>query len=138
MEVLVATIILKDNKILMVKETKKDAEGLLNFPAGHLEKDENLIKGALREIKEETGFEAQITSLIDTKYFSRKDKTYLAFVFQGELVNDKTTNNELNFDFYDIEFIRNNPDLLRNDKLIIPALDCINLGNKEVLDILQR
>ena len=33
MEVIVGTIILKDNKVLMVKETKKECYGKLAFPA---------------------------------------------------------------------------------------------------------
>lgn len=138
MEVLVATVILKDNKVLMVKETKEEAKGLLNFPAGHLEKDETLIEGAIREIKEETGYNAEIISLIDTQYFSRKDKNYVAFVFLGELVNNpEPLYNELAFDFYDIEYLKTNKSLLRNEKLIIPALNRIHLGNKDVINILN-
>ena len=137
-EVLVATVIAKDNKVLMVKETKEEVKGLLNLPAGHLEKNETLIEGALREIKEETGMEAKITSFIDTQYFTRKEKDYIAFVFQGELIkNIETSNNELDFDFYDIKYLKENKNVLRNEKLIIPALNKINLGNSEAVDILN-
>ena len=137
-EVLVATVIVKDNKVLMVKETKEEVKGLLNLPAGHLEKNETLIEGALREIKEETGMEANITSFIDTQYFTRKEKNYVAFVFQGELIkNNNNTNNELDFDFYDIEYLKENKKVLRNEKLIITALNKINTGNRESIDILN-
>lgn len=137
-EVLVATVIVKDNKVLMVKETKEEVKGLLNLPAGHLEKNETLIEGALREIKEETGMEANITSFIDTQYFSRKEKDYVAFVFQGELVkNIEASNSELDFDFYDIKYLKENKTVLRNEKLIIPALNKINSGNRDAIDILN-
>ena len=43
-EILVATVIVKDNKVLMVKERKEEVKGLLNLPAGHLEKNETLGK----------------------------------------------------------------------------------------------
>jgi len=137
-EVLVATVIVKDNKVLMVKETKEEVKGLLNLPAGHLEKNETLIEGALREIKEETGMEANITSFIDTQYFSRKEKDYVAFIFQGELVkNVEASNSELDFDFYDIKYLKENKTVLRNEKLIIPALNKINSGNRDAIDILN-
>ena len=137
-EILVATVIIKDNKVLMVKETKEEVKGLLNLPAGHLEKNETLIEGALREIKEETGMEANITSFIAAQYFSRNEKDYVAFVFQGELVkNLEASNSELDFDFYDIEYLKENKTVLRNEKLIIPALNKINSGNSDAIDILN-
>ena len=137
-EVLVETVIAKDNKILMVKETKEEVKGLLNLPAGHLEKNETLIEGALREIKEETGMDAKIISFIDTQYFTRKEKDYITFVFQGELVEkDESFNNELDFDFYDIEYLKENKSLLRNENLIISAINKINTGNRQSVDILN-
>ena len=106
-DILVFSVILKDDKVLMVKETSKDVEGLLNFPAGHLEKNETLIEGAIREIKEETGLDAKIISLVDTQYFSRKEKNYVAFVFQGQLIeSNHGEDSELSFDFYNIEYLK--------------------------------
>ena len=60
MEIIVGAIIIKDNKILMVKETKKECYGKWAFPAGHLEKNENIMDGARRETKEETGCNIQL------------------------------------------------------------------------------
>ena len=135
-EILVATVILKDNKVLMVKEQKEDIRGLLNLPAGHLEKGETLIQGAIREVKEETGIDASIIKLIDMQYFSRGEKDYVAFVFQGELNQGQIKSiNELEFDFYDIQHLKANPDKLRNERLILSALDRVNC-KKDVLKIL--
>ena len=137
-DILVFSVILKDDKVLMVKETSKDVEGLLNFPAGHLEKNETLIEGAIREIKEETGLEAKIISLVDTQYFSRKEKNYVAFVFQWKLIeNSHSNDNELFFDFYDIEYLKNNKSILRKEKVIITALNKINTDNNKIIDILD-
>lgn len=60
MEIIVGAIVIKDNKILMVKETKKECYGKWAFPAGHLEKNENVMDGARRETKEETGCNIQL------------------------------------------------------------------------------
>ncbi len=134
--VLVSTVIVKNNKVLMVKEIKEEVKGLLNFPAGRLEKGETLIQGALREIKEETGFDAEITHLIDIKYFTKKEIDCVAFVFQGKLVNNQNAlNSELECNFYDIEYLKSNLNILRNEKLIISALNKINKGNSEVINI---
>lgn len=37
MEIITGIIIVKDNKVLMVKESKKECYGKLAFPAGHVE-----------------------------------------------------------------------------------------------------
>lgn len=137
-EILVATLIIKDNKVLLVKEKKQEAKGLLNLPAGHLEKNETLIEGAKREVKEETGLDVKITSLIDTQYFSKGDKDCVSFVFQGELEKNSTkTENELSFDFFDINFIKNNEQILRGGKLILFALEKINCGSKSAISIIR-
>ena len=36
MEIIVGAIVIKNNKILMVKEAKKSCYGQWNFPAGHV------------------------------------------------------------------------------------------------------
>lgn len=72
MEVIVGTIILKDNKVLMVKETKKECYGKLAFPAGHLKDEENLLEGAKRELMEETGYTAKLIKAFPLITFSGK------------------------------------------------------------------
>ena len=57
MSVIVGGIIEKDGKILLVQEKKKSCYGKWNIPAGHLEPNESIMHGAIREIKEETGME---------------------------------------------------------------------------------
>lgn len=61
--IVVGAIVEKDGNILLVKEKKPQA-GLWNTPAGRLEQNENALEGAIREIKEETGFDIEINSLI--------------------------------------------------------------------------
>lgn len=136
-EIIVATVIIKDNQVLMVKEKKDEVKGLLNFPAGHLEAGETLVAAAIRETKEETGFDAKIIALIDTQYFTHQDKNLVIFIFQGELTrNTNASMNELEYDFYDIEFIKSHPSLLRNKKMIVSALNKIDQGNNAVIKIL--
>ena len=60
MEIIAGTIILKENKILMVKEAKKECHGKWSFPAGHLEQNETIFAGAEREAYEETGCKVKL------------------------------------------------------------------------------
>ena len=49
-------IITKDNKVLLIKQTK----GHWGFPKGHVEKNETEIETAIREVKEETNLDVEI------------------------------------------------------------------------------
>jgi 8-oxo-dGTP pyrophosphatase MutT (NUDIX family) len=62
-DVTVATIVVREGRLLMVEE---DVQGrrVLNQPAGHLEPDESLFDAALRETLEETGWRVRLTAFI--------------------------------------------------------------------------
>lgn len=62
-DVTVATIVVADGRLLMVEE---EVQGrlVINQPAGHLEPDESLPSAALRETREETGWEVRLTAFI--------------------------------------------------------------------------
>lgn len=92
--VTVAAIIERDGKFLLVEE--HCPEGLrLNNPAGHLEPDESLVEGCMREALEETTCLFRPTALLGV-YMSRtrraaqggapaQDLTYVRFAYCGEL-----------------------------------------------------
>lgn len=137
MEVLVATLICKNNKVLLVTEKKKEAVGKLNFPAGHLEVGETLTQGACREVLEETGLSVKITHLIDVQYFSRNEKSFVAFVFKGKIKLKEPKTNELKFDFYDINFVKQHTETLRNPDLILSALKKAKGGSKKAAKLMN-
>lgn len=60
--VTVATLVEDQGRFLMVEEIS-DGRAVLNQPAGHLEADESLIRAALRETLEETGWEVELTAV---------------------------------------------------------------------------
>jgi len=49
--------IISDGKILLVQESHKEARGLWSFPLGHIEDGETEAVAAVREVKEETGYD---------------------------------------------------------------------------------
>lgn len=69
------SVLIKDDKILLIKRIRGDYIGLLGLPGGKVEKDEHLSEAAIREIFEESGIKS-------------KFKNYLGFVSEL-LIEDK-------------------------------------------------
>jgi len=70
----VATVVERDGLFLIVEEL---IEGriLYNQPAGHLEADETLQEGALRETLEETAWDVQLTGVLGLYHYTSDDGT---------------------------------------------------------------
>ncbi len=62
--VIAGVVISKDGKYLLVQEKKLEAYGLWNLPAGRLEAGETVEELAVREAKEEAGFDVELTKKI--------------------------------------------------------------------------
>ncbi|MFT7491887.1 MAG: ADP-ribose pyrophosphatase YjhB (NUDIX family) [Pseudohongiellaceae bacterium] len=79
--VTVATLVVKDNKFLMVNEIPDGIE-VCNQPAGHLDENESLINAARRETIEETGWEVEITNYLGLyRHATSNGITYLRHSF---------------------------------------------------------
>ena len=86
--VTVAAIIEDSGKYLLVEE--QTSNGILfNQPAGHLEPDESIIQGAIRETLEETGYTFVPQSVLGIyRWRSRAENiTFLRFAFTGSVVH---------------------------------------------------
>ena len=74
-------IIIKDNKVLLVYEKNMNFWG---FPKGHMEKGENEIETALREVKEEVGLDVEIDNekryVLNYNVRNEIDKTTVLYV----------------------------------------------------------
>ena len=91
-DVTVATVVVRDGRLLMVEETVA-GKLVLNQPAGHLEPDESLLDAALRETVEETGWHVRLTAFIGayqwkapTRADGGEGRHYLRFAFAAEPV----------------------------------------------------
>ena len=62
-DVTVATVVVRDGRLLCVEE-RTNGHLVINQPAGHLEPDESLVEAAVRETREETGWNVRITHAI--------------------------------------------------------------------------
>jgi 8-oxo-dGTP pyrophosphatase MutT (NUDIX family) len=81
--IVVACIVERDSRFLTVEERINGAS-LLNQPAGHWERGETLIEGAIREALEETGWDVRPTHLLGLYHHEPADLGYgflrIAFV----------------------------------------------------------
>ncbi len=82
-------IVEKDGKLLMVQEGKQVARGLWNLPGGKLELNESIIEGALREIREETGFEIKLDGLVGVYQINYKNDNIprIHFRFKASIIS---------------------------------------------------
>lgn len=91
METIVGTIILKDGKILMVKEAKEKCYGKWAFPAGHIEPNETIYEGAKRETLEETGCTVNLKKAFPVFLKNTNDSKIVMMHFLSDLVNEENS-----------------------------------------------
>ncbi|GAB3384531.1 NUDIX hydrolase [Lysobacter fragariae] len=91
-DVTVATVVVNEGRLLIVEESVS-GQLVLNQPAGHLEPDESLQEAALRETREETGWDVRLTAFVGAYQWKapprpgeRDGRHYLRFAFAAEPV----------------------------------------------------
>ena len=87
-DVTVATLVVRDGRLLCVEE-RANGRLVINQPAGHLEPDESLIEAAVRETREETGWNVRVTHLVGAyQWKAETGRHYLRFAFAAEPVDE--------------------------------------------------
>lgn len=61
----VGVVCLRGDEVLLIRRGTPPRQGEWSLPGGRIEPGERMIDAALRELREETGVEAEITGLID-------------------------------------------------------------------------
>ena len=84
-DVTVATVVVSDGRLLCVEE-RVNGRLVINQPAGHLEPDETLAEAALRETREETGWDVRLTGFLGAYQWKAPEtgRHYLRFAFCAE------------------------------------------------------
>lgn len=109
MRVIAGCIVVRDNKILMVKEAKKKCYGQWNYPAGHVDEFEKITEGAIREVFEETGCKVKLTGVLPIASIDLEKETHILIKFTAEILeeNIKFDKNEiLDVKWIDIEELK--------------------------------
>jgi 8-oxo-dGTP diphosphatase len=99
--------IIFDNKKRVLLCHRKDHD-LWNLPGGALEVGESVTDCAIREIKEETGLNAEILRLVGV--YNKKEKNDLVFSFVCKIVSGEITLNDEadKIEWFDLEKLPSN------------------------------
>ena len=131
-KILVGGIIEQNGKYLLVQEAKEKCKGKWNIPAGHLEENETIIEGAKREILEETGYNVELTDLVQLSNKVTEKDNWLSIIFSAKIINGSIKYNQseiLAASWYSLEEIKSMQADLRAKDLIIEALTKYEKGN---------
>ncbi len=108
-------VIKKDNRYLLVQEKKPIAHGLWNLPAGRVDVGESIEEAAIREAKEESGFDVELIRKLDI--FQNLTTDAVKHAFEAKIIGGELKYPEdeiLNAKWYTFEEIKNMKDKLRN------------------------
>lgn len=143
MKVIVGGVIEKDGKILLVQEAQERCYKKWNIPAGQLDFNETIMQGAIREIKEETGCDVELTGVVNIQNRVLKDDIFITIIFSTKLINEdiKYDKNEiLDVKWFDYDDIIKNMDTELRDlnfiKQPIINLKSNNIGPIEIVNVL--
>jgi len=89
--VVVGCLIFQDGKYLLVEENP-DGRVVWNLPAGHVDKGEQLEAAAIREAKEETGFDVKLGTQLGLYHESAPQS--VKHVFAAEIIGGVATPQE--------------------------------------------
>lgn len=93
------TLVIKDGQVLLVQESHTSAKGLWSLPIGSVDDGESLTEAAIRETKEETGYDVKPSKgrtlymtgeqLKSSRRFHQEQITltiFVAEIFSGDLM----------------------------------------------------
>ena len=132
MDIIVGGVIEKNGKFLLVQEAKKICYKKWNMPAGHLDFNESITEGAMREIKEETGCEVELTGILNISCRKLEDNIFIMIIFSTKLIKEEIKFDKeeiLDVKWFDYDEIMNKMDNeLRSTEYIKTSID--NYKNK--------
>lgn len=137
MHVIVGGVLEKEGKVLLVQEAQKKCYKKWNIPAGHLDCNETLMQGTIREIREETGYDVELTGILNIANRVIKDDILVTIIFSTKIVretSDYMTEEILDRKWYDYDDILNNMDEELRDLNFVKQ-PIANLKNNQIVPI---
>ncbi|MBU0999253.1 NUDIX hydrolase [Patescibacteria group bacterium] len=124
-DVVVGVVIKKEGKYLLLQEKQPKAYMLWNFPAGKVDIEESFEQTAVREAKEESGYDVELIKEIGI--FQAISTDAVKHAFEAEIVGGELKFPEdeiLNAKWFSFEEIKQMKDTLRG-KWIIEAISIL-------------
>ncbi len=130
----------ESDEILMVKEAKGENKGFLNIPAWRLDSSESIFEGAIRETKEETGYDVRLDSVLCIQYL--ENKQLLKIIFNATIVSGSISFDEneiMDVKWVSIDDLENmTENELRSYDSNIKIIDCVKKGIHYPLNIIEN
>ena len=106
-KVAATAVIIRDDKVLLVKRGNEPGYGLWSLPGGYVDRGEIVESAAAREVLEETGLKVDITRLLGV--FSESGHPVIVVAFQGQEISGhlQTSDETLDIDFFSVDELPN-------------------------------
>ncbi len=135
-------VIERNGKYLLIQEAKAGCRGKWNLPAGHLDIGEDILSGAMREIREETGCEVELTGVCQIGNRRRIDCVFVAVIFTAQILQEQVSivnpAEIMAMAWFSYEEILAMREQIRNQDLLIGAIDNCRQGVIAPLEIIKN
>jgi ADP-ribose pyrophosphatase YjhB (NUDIX family) len=84
MRIITSAVIIENDRLLMVQEGNPKCYEQWWLPAGHVDENEDVLAGTIREAKEETGCDVKLTGLL--RIVSAADINAIFFFFTAKVM----------------------------------------------------
>ena len=145
MKVIVGGVIEKDGKYLLVQEAQEKCYQKWNVPAGHLDFNESIEQGSVKEIKEETGCDVELNGILYIANRILEDDIFVMIIFSTKLINENIQydkNEVLDVQWFSYDEIMNEMDdklrTISNIKTSISNHKNNLIGSIDLLNILNN
>lgn len=115
-EVVAGVVVEQDGKYLLVQEKMAKAYGLWNFPAGRVDIGESIEEAAIRETKEESGYEVEL--IREIKIFHEAATRAVKHIFEAKIIGGELNHSKeemLDAKWFSFEEIKQMRNKLRSD-----------------------
>ncbi|WP_432664156.1 NUDIX domain-containing protein [Wukongibacter baidiensis] len=138
----VSAVLMNEDKIVMIQEGKEEIYGKWSIPSGRLEMSEKIVDGAIREVREETGFDIRVTDLTGIYNFTSEFRNQVVIVnFIGEIIGGDIQYDGteiINAKWLTLDEIENLKDSeLRNPQFIRKIIEDVRNEKRLPLEIIQ-
>ena len=140
--VTVATVIEDNGRFLLVEE-RVNGHTCFNQPAGHLDPGETLIEAALRETREETGWEIEIQGVVGVGLYKapRNGVTYCRTTFFAKAIRQlpdaKLDDGIIGPKWLSVDEIRELGDRLRSP-MVLQTIESYQNGHRYPLEMMYH